>query len=39
MVLPQKVNIGIDELPKATLALIALNVLFFVFLLFAPELL
>ena len=38
LVLPQKVNISLDELPKATFALIALNVLFFVFLLFAPEL-
>ncbi len=36
--LSAKVNISMEELPKATLALLAANVLFFVFLLFAPKL-
>ncbi len=37
--LPVKLNISFDELPKATLALIVFNILAYVFLLYAPELL
>lgn len=36
--LSAKMNISLEELPKATLALLVANVLFFLFLLFAPEL-